>query len=381
MPAISVVIPVYNVEEYLEESLNSILNQTFKDFEVICINDGSTDNSLSILNKFKEKDIRIKIINQKNLGNGGARNTGLRQAIGDYVYFFDADDLLLPNALELMYENAVSNQSDLVIFKTIWMSEGESLNYTPVFPLDEEFSNVDFNNFTFTYKDIKYYVMNNSSFAVWAKFYKKEFLDKHVEYLVFPEHTAFADVRFHIASMILASRISFLNEFLYKYRLTNPNSVTNNKSNRWNIFPVVDSVEEFLIKSGNFNEFENDFAKFKIYQLLHHLSTAESRELFFEKIQEEFLKLDIVDLTLPKDYKGRYQLVIDSKDYSDYLHNLIFFDEIKNNKYHIISNSKEITKLKRENKKIKKEIKEIKSSNSWKITKPLRKIKQKGKGV
>lgn len=65
MPAISVVIPVYNVEDYLEESLNSILNQTFKDFEVICINDGSTDNSLSILNKFKEKDIRIKIINQK----------------------------------------------------------------------------------------------------------------------------------------------------------------------------------------------------------------------------------------------------------------------------------------------------------------------------
>lgn len=253
----------------------------------------------------------------------------MHHAIGEYVYFFDADDILLPNALELMYENAVSNNSDLVIFKTMWMHEGKPLNYTPVFPFDEEFSNVDFNNFTFTYKDIKYYVMNSGSFAVWAKFYKKEFLEAHEGYFVFPEHTAFADIRFHIANMILASKISFLNEFLYKYRLTNPNSVTNNKSNGWDIFPVIDSVEEFLIKSGNFNEFKNEFAKFKIYQLLHHLATAESQELFFEKIRDEFLKLEIDDLKLPKDYKGRYQLVIDSNDYSDYLHNLIFFDEIK----------------------------------------------------
>lgn len=380
MPSISVIIPIYNVEDYLEESLNSVLNQSFKDFEVICVNDGSTDGSLKILNKFKEKDVRIKIINQKNLGNGGARNTGLKHAIGEYVYFFDADDILLPNALEMMYDNITFNKSDIVIFKTIWMPEGKPLNYTPLFPFDKIFPNEDFNNFTFTYKEIKYYVMNSGSFAVWAKFYKKEFLEKYKEYLVFPEHTAFADVRFHVASVILASKISFLNEFLYKYRLENQNSVTNTKSNRWNIFHVVDSVEEFLIKTDNFEEFKNEFAKFKIYQLLHHMTTADSQELFFEKVHEEFLKFDINDLKLPKDYKGRWQLVIESKNYFDYLHDLIFFDEIKNNKYKIISNSKEIEKLNRENKKIKKEINEIKLSNSWKITKPLRKIKRKSKG-
>jgi hypothetical protein len=101
--------------------------------------------------------------------------------------------------------------------------------------------------------------MDSGYFAVWAKFYKKEFLDEHGDILVFPENTAFGDVRFHIASMILASRISFVNDFLYRYTLSNKNSITQNKSNRMDIFGVVDSVEEFFMKTGYFEEFKDDF--------------------------------------------------------------------------------------------------------------------------
>lgn len=94
MVEISVVVPVYNVETYLEECLNSIINQTFSDIEIICINDGSTDSSLDILNDYSKKDDRIKIINQENKGLGATRNKGIDLAKGKYIFFIDSDDYI-----------------------------------------------------------------------------------------------------------------------------------------------------------------------------------------------------------------------------------------------------------------------------------------------
>ena len=92
MVKISVVIPIYNCEEYLEESIRSILNQTFKDIEIVCVDDGSTDNSLDILNKLASDDSRLKVFSQENQGSSFARNNALRKVSGDYVYFFDANN-------------------------------------------------------------------------------------------------------------------------------------------------------------------------------------------------------------------------------------------------------------------------------------------------
>ena len=99
---LSVIIPVYNVEEYIGECLESILNQPFKDFEIICINDGSTDNSLEVLKKYKDKDERIIIIDKKNEGSGIARNTGINIARGDYLFFIDGDDGIEENSQDVL---------------------------------------------------------------------------------------------------------------------------------------------------------------------------------------------------------------------------------------------------------------------------------------
>ena len=367
MVLISVIIPVYNVEKYIEDSLNSVLNQSFKDIEVICVDDESTDNSLRILNEFEARDKRVKVISQKNKGNGGARNTGLKHASGDYVYFLDADDLLFENALEKMYRNAKSNQSDLVIFKITRFYETEDLIYDkPSFPLDEILKNDNYDDFTFNYKEIKPYVMNKGSFGIWAKLYKKEFLDEHGDIFVFPEKTPFGDVRFHVASLILAPRISFIDDYLYKYRLSNPDSITNSRSNRIKIFDVIDSVEDLLIDTGFHEEFKDEFAKFKIYQILHHMSSANSVE-YFNKAREEFLKIDADNLNLPVSYKGRYQLLLDSDNYNNYLHELILYGNGRNNKYHIITKTNESEKLKKENKILKKELKELKEAKKDKF--------------
>lgn len=373
MVLISVIMPVYNVENYLENSLNSILTQSFKDIEVICIDDESKDKSLEILKDFERKDNRVKVISQKNKGNGGARNTGLKHASGDYVYFIDSDDTMFPEALEKMYCNITSNRSDLVLFKVARYIEGEPLNYNrPIFPLDKKFVGENFDDFTFTYKDIKYYIMDSGYFAVWAKFYKKEFLDNYKDIFVFPENTAFGDVRFHIASLILASRISFVNDFLYKYTMSNVNSITQTQSNRMDIFKVVDSVEELFINTGFYEEFKDDFIKFKIHQLLFYMFSANSDE-YFNRVFQEFSKIRIEDFDVPAVYKGKYELVLDSRNYADFLRTITLFDDKRNEKYNIITATRESKKLIEENKKLRRKIKEYQSRKIIKLTDKLKK--------
>ena len=114
MKKVSVIIPVYNVEKYLSACLDSVLAQTFQDYEVICVNDGSPDNSAAILSEYAQKDNRMTIITQENQGLSGARNTGLDHAKGEYIFFLDADDTLPPNALETMIKIALDTNVPLV---------------------------------------------------------------------------------------------------------------------------------------------------------------------------------------------------------------------------------------------------------------------------
>ena len=114
-PMVSVIIPVYNAEAYLEECLDSVVNQTLKNIEIICVNDGSTDNSLDILKEYQEKDDRVIIINQENQGAGVARNQGIKVAKGNYLSILDADDFFELNMLELMCMNALKFDADVTI--------------------------------------------------------------------------------------------------------------------------------------------------------------------------------------------------------------------------------------------------------------------------
>ena len=111
MPLVSVIIPIFNVENYLKKCLKSIINQTLKDIEIICINDGSSDSSLNILNDFASSDERIIVLSQKNHGPAKSRNEGLKIAKGKYIFFVDSDDYIQDYTLEKLYENAKNNDS------------------------------------------------------------------------------------------------------------------------------------------------------------------------------------------------------------------------------------------------------------------------------
>lgn len=119
MPEISVIIPCYKVEKYLPECLASLLNQTFADFEAICVNDGSPDNCADILVEYAKKDKRIRILTQQNQGLSMARNNGLKQARGNFIYFLDSDDTIHPQCLEIAHTLAIRHQAEMVSFDFI----------------------------------------------------------------------------------------------------------------------------------------------------------------------------------------------------------------------------------------------------------------------
>lgn len=116
MPKVSIIIPIYNVEKYLRECLDSVINQTLHDIEIICVNDGSTDDSLSILEEYSSHDNRLILINKQNGGTSSARNFGIKNAYGEYLYFLDSDDYIDVRAMEILYHISVENDLDVLYF-------------------------------------------------------------------------------------------------------------------------------------------------------------------------------------------------------------------------------------------------------------------------
>ena len=316
-PQISVILPVYNVEKYLSRCIESIIRQDLNNIEIICVNDGSTDRSLNILQDYAKKDKRIKIVSQKNCGLGCARNTGFKHARGNYILFVDSDDFLSENVLKDLYSNAVSNDSDLVIFKFNTYDEVTGKYSRYGIPLDKKFKNCDFNNFTFTYRDMKDRVMN-SYISAWGRLYKKEFIDEHD--FSFPVSIAYEDVLYQIRCYLYAQRISFTPDHVYNYRVSNTDSIMHDTSKIFDIIKVCDSVESFLKDSSFMDEFEVEFLMFKILQLSMYIPVSSGNE-YFDRVKAEYEKMGgEYDLSkLPEKSKVIYQKVMSSKDLNEYL--------------------------------------------------------------
>lgn len=202
-PKISVILPLYNVEIYLEECLDSILAQDIDDIEIICVNDGSTDNSLEILQRYAAKDSRVTLVNKKNNGVGSARNTGLQKATGEYIFIPDSDDYLLsPTALSLLYTTASEQNLDIVSF-----------NFTLVGNVESEYRSKSKANIISDGKE--FLMMSDNIVMVWNKLYKRSYLDSiHFQYneIIYEDDESLPRV------YVNASRVMHLDTFLYAYR-------------------------------------------------------------------------------------------------------------------------------------------------------------------
>lgn len=253
MLKLSIIIPVYNIEPYIQNCLNSILNQSFKDLEVICVNDGSSDGSLAELQKCRDE--RVIIIDKKNEGSGVARNSALAIARGEYVFFVDGDDWVEENSLQKMVDEADRLKTDILIFGGLSYYEGKGQNggYSAN-KLPKKYLNK-----VFSAQDIKKDVFKFPSTA-WTKLYRREFLQKND--IKFQEIKVGQDQLPFFHSMIMAERIALLPENLYCYRKNRKGAVTAVKKKK-NFSPiyVFYAIEEILQKTGKIDDYKEVFVK------------------------------------------------------------------------------------------------------------------------
>lgn len=208
-PEISIIIPVYNVEHYLDRCINSVLNQSFKNFELILINDGSTDNSLNICSKYADIDKRVRLISQINKGQGAARNTGLKYAKGNYICFIDSDDFIEKNYLSTLFNNIEKSDSDISACEYYLTNDVGKKNSVIGFNAPQDI-------YVLSGKETFAYLCKGGSDAngvVWNKMYKKALFDN----IKFKEGYYYEDEFFILPLFYQAKKVSLVKKPLYDY--------------------------------------------------------------------------------------------------------------------------------------------------------------------
>lgn len=313
MNGISVVMPVYNVSNLLYTSIESIQNQTLKDIEIICVDDGSTDDSLEILTKLNEKYNNIKIIEQKNAGPGIARNTGIEASEGEYIAFLDADDIFLDeSALEKMYDAAQKTGADMVGANLKFVNKDYSLN-----------ENYDYINTRFTYYSKEDNLKSEEygiPFAFYKNIYNKDFINEYD--IRFPDKRAGEDPVFMANVLVNTKTFPVLPVDLYGYNHSMGGGVNEKINNYEKKYSYLEHFKEVfdILRSNNFQStylgYKVEFIDYLIY----------SKNMYDPEIQEILSKLfsDYEDY-FPRDSYGFF--VMDYMLNPDYNENFSNFDE------------------------------------------------------
>lgn len=329
MVKLSMILCVYNGEKYVGEAISSVLNQSLEDIELIIVNDGSTDNTLDILNSYL-LDPRIKIINQKNQGLGASRNVGMRHASGEYLGFVDADDWLVENMCEIAYDEAKDNDADITMFQIINYDESTGEKYESDWfnlkNLDESF-----NDRVFSPAETKD-VLFDFSVSACQKIYRTSFLKSIAA--EFPEEIYFEDMPFFYKVYLNAERVSIIREHLY-IRRKHDSSITEKIDEKFlDTVPAGQILFEMFTDGGFYEDYKLDLIAYKINgprMALASMDEDHQLEMFklikkdYEEIKNSEYYQDFLDNLGPK--KKKFFLdVLDSDSYDE-------FAEINENTY------------------------------------------------
>lgn len=344
MPKVSVIIPVYNVEKYLRQCLDSVVNQTLQDIEIICIDDCSTDNSLTILKEYAQKDTRIKIIEQKeNQGQGIARNIAIDITQGEYIMFLDPDDWLELNACELAYNKIYEFSTDICFFDYYNFNNSTKkekiIHQTSIFEKSK-------NPNKFSLKDINTPYMKASWSCI--QIYNAKFIKNNK--IQFSNTRSCEDVPFTFKAMILADYVSILDKALYHYRKYYKGiKLSTDRVNIWNeVLYNKKSVIDFILDSGKSDDYLSNyliyvinttFNRYKPY--LKVIKNKEAREKMFQEFRNFAIfindNFDIENIKRDVIYSTFNDFIV-SNTYSEYRIRTVLYDlfSIRNEGKHIV---------------------------------------------
>ncbi len=289
-PMVSIIMPVYNAEEFLKDSVGDILAQSFDDFELICVDDGSTDNSGAILDKYAENDPRIRVIHKENGGGGTARNRGMDDAIGKYLVFLDSDDKFEKDLLELAVGKAEETDAEVVTFAadTFDHVTGE---HKPAPWLLKGNDRPETND--------PFRVINTS---VWNKIFRRVHIVENG--IRFQTNRIVDTMSFTFLAVVYAQRLEIISKVLLHYRTNNSGSIISN-SDKYptEAFDACVAIKEKLIEDGRFDEKKSIFSGYArnyIRDRLIMLKTCEGYSALYETVHRNGLE----DLGLSEDSDG-----------------------------------------------------------------------------
>lgn len=289
MSLVSIIVPIYNVESYLARCLDSIISQTYQNIEIICVNDGSTDNSQLIVDKYKYKfPNKIKSIIKVNGGLGDARNKGLLEATGEYLLFIDSDDWIEKNTVEIMMENAVKNKSDIVVCGLRRITEDNKVLSQEQCRLNKEYDSKN--------------ALVNLAPAAWNKLYKRSlFIENNIMY---PINVWYEDLPTTSKLFMCSQKITTTNDILINYLQRSNSIIYSYDSRARDIFKVLEEIRSFNFEKGKRYEDEIEYL-FIIHIIFAHLFRSTILDNNALKQEVKYCK-SFIERKYPMYFKNKY---------------------------------------------------------------------------
>lgn len=298
-PIITIIVPIYNMEDYLKKCLESLIIQTYANIEILCIDDCSTDKSVQIVEKFVQKDRRIKLIKHNiNKGLGGARNTGLANTQGEYILFVDSDDFIHPTMVEKLYLDLIKNEADMS-FCDIKLYENDDTIYDY-----KPFHDTRLASQKLFFPQERLEPFTNIWPSAWNKLYKTSIIrNNRLNYF---ENIYYEDHSFYYNYLLNCKRVSYLPESLYFYRHNRPNSIMKEISPRiFEIFVILKYLKKIFAKIFDKNDFKRIYLKIKIRLLWERTmpfqGNSRIEKKFIRRAKKELSRYTLEEILTCKD--------------------------------------------------------------------------------
>ena len=289
MPLVTVIVPVYNVEKYLAECLDSICAQTLKNIEIICMNDGSTDLSGDILAQYAARDSRIFVLNQENQGQSAARNNALDLARGKYISFVDSDDIIAPEMLEELYNRAEALNADIAFGNRVIYYQDE--NKKDVIPFwrklkaDNTVEEDDNLPETFKAERIYDYMLITPCYP-WGKLIRREFLTNHN--IKFVKGLIYEDIIYFVDLMMAKPVMTYLNKPFYTYRVLSTSTCRKVSAKQFDIFKVIKHIAATIKANALEQRLNRNLYYLTNYDLTHnyHVIPEDRRAEYCKRVEK-----------------------------------------------------------------------------------------------
>lgn len=278
-PAISIVMPIYNAEKYLKQAIDSLINQDFHNFELICVNDGSKDSSLSILEDYAKQDNRITIINKANTGAGDSRNIGIKQAKGKYLLVLDADDFFEKNMLSLAYQKAEKTQADMVVYRYYFYDNQKNTAKAQKYSWPKISS---IKSGVFSKQDFPKQIFNIFSNAPFFKLYKRDFIVNNQ--IKFDNLKCCNDMTFSLWSIYLAKKIALLDLPLVYYRINTSTQISATRGKYSNC--IFEAIQSFITQCPIDKKYEESLYLCAISSFSYEYKNSFEKDIFLNKVKE-----------------------------------------------------------------------------------------------